>query len=405
MNEEPWEKQIVNAFRSCLITLRNNTSRTFVIQSSQLFHGKFVVEPRNIPPYSEAKIVTMNNGWTGGSEGSFCYLDEQNNLRMHFYWHNPVVGNCVVRPKLDGPGLQINQKYNNEKFMKCVCLIEDEERKQDLSQSNLFSSQLKLASSSGSTGEKINLFGVPLDTLVQNDRLRQSQAVQPSEDEEMRLLQAQLLALEHSTDSCSTTPSASVSGASSLKSSASCSQSLDIPAFPQILCEYLEREGMNEKGLFVAPGLFTEIVELRLKFQTSSSESVDLDNYCIKSIGILLKQFLQELPAPLIPRSMVSYFTSFELEKMSSVYSFEDFYRNFMLDLPEANRLLLLRLLRLFSTLSKDSESELTAQTLGIIFGPIFSPEQRENYEVSTSGVVCFLFEKLIANYDKIWGI
>lgn len=209
---------------------------------------------------------------------------------------------------------------------------------------------------------------------MQNDRLRQSQAVQPSEDEEMRLLQAQLLALEHSTDSCSTTPSASVSGASSLKSSASCSQSLDIPAFPQILCEYLEREGMNEKGLFVAPGLFTEIVELRLKFQTcinsiamkvsglfsfvASSESVDLDNYSIKSIGILLKQFLQELPAPLIPRSMVSYFTSFELgtftlsltkrispslEKMSSVYSFEDFYRNFMLDLPEANRLLLLR--------------------------------------------------------------
>jgi hypothetical protein len=38
----------------------------------------------------------------------------------------------------------IRQKYNNEKYMKCICLIEEEEKKLVDSQSNLFSSQLKL---------------------------------------------------------------------------------------------------------------------------------------------------------------------------------------------------------------------------------------------------------------------
>jgi hypothetical protein len=51
---------------------------------------------------------------------------------------------------------------------------------------------------------------------------------------------------------------------------------------------------------------------------------------------------------------------------MSTLLPFEEFYRNFMLDLPESNRLLLLRMLKLFSVLSKDNTSELNANTLGM---------------------------------------
>jgi hypothetical protein len=47
------------------------------------------------------------------------------------------------------------------------------------------------------------------------------------------------------------------------------SDSVAIPYIAQVLCNYLEEEGMNEKGLFLKPGLFVEVVELRAKFNTS----------------------------------------------------------------------------------------------------------------------------------------
>jgi hypothetical protein len=107
--------------------------------------------------------------------------------------------------------------------------------------------------------QKTNLFGVSLDALVQSDRLRKSQM---SEDDEMKMLQQQLLQLDQqqSNESSST-------NSNNLRSSA-VNLNFDIPTFPRLLCNYLEMEGMNEKGLFISPGLFTELVELRMKFQT-----------------------------------------------------------------------------------------------------------------------------------------
>lgn len=72
-----WEKQIVNAFRSCLVQVQNKTPYSFDVQSSQLLHGmcflpcvwrlgKFVVPPQQLLAFEEIKIVGMNNGLAGG---------------------------------------------------------------------------------------------------------------------------------------------------------------------------------------------------------------------------------------------------------------------------------------------------------------------------------------------------
>jgi hypothetical protein len=104
----------INASRSVILILENNTNMKLRKISENLQHGGWAITPKGqIPPKSTLVFGAMSAAWSvgTGTEGSITYAGD--GVELTIYWDNPFIGSNSCKMQLTGPNAS---KYytNNE---------------------------------------------------------------------------------------------------------------------------------------------------------------------------------------------------------------------------------------------------------------------------------------------------
>ncbi|XP_042288901.1 protein FAM13A-like [Thunnus maccoyii] len=142
-----------------------------------------------------------------------------------------------------------------------------------------------------------------------------------------------------------------------------------IPLVLRDMVEYLDKKGMHHRGLFRLCGSVVRTRQLRQRWD--SGERVDLEHDGdVPTVASLLKLFLRELPAPIVPepqrKELVLSLTGYpdEAEMNRSL-------RENLCHLPDDNLVILSHLIHFLSRVAAHSQSNhMPVENLATIFGP-----------------------------------
>ncbi|NXT03061.1 MYO9B protein, partial [Jacana jacana] len=141
-----------------------------------------------------------------------------------------------------------------------------------------------------------------------------------------------------------------------------------VPVVMEKLLEYVEMHGLYTEGIYRKSGSANRMKELKQLLQTDPS-SVKLENYPIHTITGILKQWLRELPDPLMTFAQYSDFLrAVELpekqEQLCAIYSVLE-------QLPQANHNTLERLIfHLVKVALIENVNRMSPNALAIVFAP-----------------------------------
>lgn len=141
-----------------------------------------------------------------------------------------------------------------------------------------------------------------------------------------------------------------------------------VPVVMEILLEYLEMHGLYTEGIYRKSGAANCMRELKLSLEKDPN-SVKLDKYAIHAITGILKQWLRELPEPLMTFAQYSEFLkAVELpgkqEQLCAIYKV-------LGQLPQANYNSLERLIfHLVKVALLEDLNRMTPNSLAIVFAP-----------------------------------
>ncbi|XP_007897078.2 unconventional myosin-IXb isoform X2 [Callorhinchus milii] len=148
-----------------------------------------------------------------------------------------------------------------------------------------------------------------------------------------------------------------------------------VPLLMEILLEYVEMHGLYTEGIYRKSGAANKMKELRQKLEADPT-SVILENYHIHAITGLLKQWLRELPEPLMTYALYSDFLRAiehpeRQEQLVATY-------NMLEQLPPANHSTLERLIfHLVKVAVVEDTNRMSTNALAIVFAPciLLSPD------------------------------
>jgi len=171
------------------------------------------------------------------------------------------------------------------------------------------------------------------------------------------------------------------------------------------LVEHLRTHGVKEKGLFMYPGAYFEIINLKEQYETNAG-SIDFTKYSLSSIASVLKQLLKELPeGPLLPSSHIEAFVSPFRDGLKSPS--EEFVKQFLYMLGESHRALFKRLIRMFCAISNSKETGVSSHEIATIFVGIICPDviriEKDKDWFDHHLNVIKMLDELIQNYDKLF--
>lgn len=155
----------------------------------------------------------------------------------------------------------------------------------------------------------------------------------------------------------------------------------------------ITRFGMSIEGIYRQAGNPDQIETLRRMFD-EASESVDLlhpQNYGISDIHAVsgvLKFYFQELPDPLLTRTLHSQFI--QAANIKSDNSRREAIHEVVNDLPDANySVLKFMALHLYRVAQHEAQNRMSVSTLGNMWGPVFMVSETEDInEVALQGRV-----------------
>ncbi|GJJ76680.1 hypothetical protein EMPS_09039 [Entomortierella parvispora] len=171
----------------------------------------------------------------------------------------------------------------------------------------------------------------------------------------------------------STSPGGPIFG-TNLEDAVRISHIADTPLVPAVLyrcAEFLEAKGVDEVGLYRVPGSHANVQRLKRVFD--SGRDFDLlaaDGIDPNDIATLLKLYLRELPAPLLPPAMLEQFQSL----LSTDRHICHTLRGILIRLPHTNYVVLSFLCHHLSKIASRSEkTKMTVSNLGVVFAPTLS--------------------------------
>ncbi|NXK38824.1 MYO9B protein, partial [Piprites chloris] len=141
-----------------------------------------------------------------------------------------------------------------------------------------------------------------------------------------------------------------------------------VPVVMEKLLEYVEMHGLYTEGIYRKSGSANRMKELKQLLQADPN-SVKLENYPIHTITGILKQWLRELPDPLMPSAQYNDFLrAVELpekqEQLCAIYSVLE-------QLPQANHNTLERLIfHLVKVALIEDVNRMSPNALAIVFAP-----------------------------------
>eukprot|EP01104_Vermistella_antarctica_P006549 TRINITY_DN17257_c0_g1_i1.p1 TRINITY_DN17257_c0_g1~~TRINITY_DN17257_c0_g1_i1.p1 ORF type:complete len:366 (-),score=99.27 TRINITY_DN17257_c0_g1_i1:143-1240(-) len=177
-----------------------------------------------------------------------------------------------------------------------------------------------------------------------------------------------------------------------------------IPIIVRDCVQIIERES-NTDNLFqeeLSPAQYTKMKQLKKKFEESLKSNGQKKRPDIPGVQLssaLLKNFLSELPDPLLTNNLHQKFM--DVARVPDLLERYLTIQNLVASLPQANKFLLGYLLAFFNRISEFSEvNGLTPHILGRVFGPLFLPPIREQRKQEDAQTCSDLVEVLVEQYS-----
>ncbi|XP_076074903.1 rho GTPase-activating protein 44-like isoform X6 [Mytilus galloprovincialis] len=160
----------------------------------------------------------------------------------------------------------------------------------------------------------------------------------------------------------------------------------------------IEGGGMEEEGLFRIAGMASRVKKLKTSFDAGV---VDMDEYAldIHSVAGALKQYLRELPEPLLTYYLYQDFINVlslpQNQRLQALWKVVH-------DLPEPNYNNFRYLVKFLAKLSEKSDiNKMTPSNIAIVIGPnLLWLEGDAGASMASSGSVSNLFEMIVSNAD-----
>lgn len=188
-----------------------------------------------------------------------------------------------------------------------------------------------------------------------------------------------------------------------------------IPLIFSEILEYLESEGLQVEGLLRVPGSATRIKAIIDKIETKFHCGVfSLKSYMankkdckVTDIASLLKQFIRQLPIPLLTRQYLSTFAS-----IADILDLKEQVRTLnllILVLPEPHQKVLKRLLEFFRrVMDHSSQNKMTLTNIAMVIAPnLFTnlPTRQNMDDVTMAAKTSHVVRLLINYHELLWTV
>ncbi|KAH3663332.1 hypothetical protein OGAPHI_005322 [Ogataea philodendri] len=179
-------------------------------------------------------------------------------------------------------------------------------------------------------------------------------------------------------------------------------ESREIPGIIEKMMSEIEYRGLEETGLYRKSASVSVLNEIR--------EVVDLNGdlnmehqlvFDVHNLTGVIKLFFRELPEPLITNSVIPEFE--KIKQLAQSTDRFDQYKEIMAKLPSCNRTLLARFVKHLKMVDEyNQQNKMPASNLAKVIGGLFiegcRPENNQYF-----GLMTFVCEDLILNYDQVW--
>eukprot|EP00824_Muranothrix_gubernata_P000460 TRINITY_DN1051_c0_g1_i1.p1 TRINITY_DN1051_c0_g1~~TRINITY_DN1051_c0_g1_i1.p1 ORF type:complete len:830 (+),score=220.17 TRINITY_DN1051_c0_g1_i1:180-2669(+) len=173
----------------------------------------------------------------------------------------------------------------------------------------------------------------------------------------------------------------------------------NIPACVETMVTFLRSEGLGVEGIFRECGSQVELKLLQGTFDRG--EEPDLSDADVHAVAGLLKQWLRELPVPLIPFDCYESFRETDSEDPPVACQL---LRHAVSGLPPLNRVILQYLVSFFRDVaSRSNENRMTAPNLGIVFGPNIFRSRDDAAAMLDARIVMSIMTRLIEDFQAIF--
>uniref|UniRef100_A0A4W3IAQ9 Rho GTPase activating protein 6 n=1 Tax=Callorhinchus milii TaxID=7868 RepID=A0A4W3IAQ9_CALMI len=195
-----------------------------------------------------------------------------------------------------------------------------------------------------------------------------------------------------------------------------------VPRLVDSCCQHLEKYGLQTVGIFRVGSSKKRVRQLREEFDRGADVVLD-EEHSVHDVGALLKEFLRDIPDPLLTRELYTPFISVLLleqdEQLSTL-------QLLIYLLPSCNCDTLHRLMEFLAkvashaddTLDKDGQevtgNKMTSLNLATIFGPNLLHKQKSSdkeFSVQSSAraeesaAVINVVQKIIENYETLFMV
>ncbi|KAL3999374.1 nuclear factor, interleukin 3 regulated [Sarotherodon galilaeus] len=195
-----------------------------------------------------------------------------------------------------------------------------------------------------------------------------------------------------------------------------------VPRVVDSCCQHIEKYGLHTVGIFRVGSSKKRVRQLREEFDRGIDVQLD-EEYSVHDVAALLKEFLRDLPDPLLTKEL---YTAFINTTLLDSYEQQSVVQLLIYLLPACNSDTLHRLLEFLSTVAdhahdqqdKDGQeitgNKMTASNLATIFGPNLLHKQKstdKEFTVQSSAraeestAVIAVLEKMIASYQALFMV
>eukprot|EP00117_Sycon_ciliatum_P000386 scpid17950/ scgid5772/ Protein FAM13A len=179
-----------------------------------------------------------------------------------------------------------------------------------------------------------------------------------------------------------------------------------VPVVMDKLIDFITKHGLDEQGLFRVSGSAKVVEKIKTMFDRGGD--IDLEQFMgdLSAVAGALKQFLRELPEPLIPSYQHSMFIRGSKKCDGCDDKLVEELKSLVAILPLTNRNILKYLCSFLDTVAEhEHNNKMNAKGLGIVFGPnVFrcTMEGMEGLQEQTCTNV--IVEKFVSRYEEIFG-
>ncbi|XP_014255015.1 ralA-binding protein 1-like isoform X2 [Cimex lectularius] len=153
-----------------------------------------------------------------------------------------------------------------------------------------------------------------------------------------------------------------------------CHDGVDIPLIVRNCIDHVEETGLLAENVYKVSGIKSKVQQVRRMY--NNHEPVKISDFDLPVATSLVKQFLRELPEPVLTTELVGRFE--EGSACNQVSERGDRFKTLISELPSCNRALLGWLLKHFDHVTQHEKfNKMNAQSISIVISPLMQTSQR----------------------------